>query len=274
MNASVENTRLPGQIRHHAEPAKESCVAAGSKPAADPSASASVSRSKSIGPEATAYLRHRDRRRQLRPLALPRLRRRMIDLEDPQAAGHRRAVGERIEARAQRHELPRAVARRDRQSVFGDPRARRDEPANPRTRRGRASACAQRRLRRPRRGCAAASGSGRDRTRRPAPDAPRAGARRPARSDLVGPAASSNVREPRSRCPCGEPGHDVLRSDRFAPRKRETPAIVSGTRARMGLDQASQNWPHVQVEPAQKNPGREAAGRLRHGCFLVATQKW
>ncbi len=56
----------------------------------------------------------------------------MIDLENPQAAGKRRSIGERVEPGTEHHELGGAVIDRHVEGILGNARARGNEPPKPR----------------------------------------------------------------------------------------------------------------------------------------------
>jgi hypothetical protein len=59
----------------------------------------------------------------------------MIDLEYPQALGKRRSKGERVEPGTEHHELRGAIIHRGVEGIFGNARARGNEPPHPRPRR-------------------------------------------------------------------------------------------------------------------------------------------
>ena len=56
----------------------------------------------------------------------------MIDLKDAQTVSERRAISQRIEARAEHHGWPAPSLTATVKSIFGNARARGNEPAYPR----------------------------------------------------------------------------------------------------------------------------------------------
>ncbi len=113
------------QIRHDPQPSEERLlrrIEAGGSQAVRQSFPLEIDRGESKG------VRQRDRRLS-EPLALPRLRRRMIHLEDVQVFPEGVAIGVSVEARPEHHQLANTASDRSRQGILGKTRSYGNEQA-------------------------------------------------------------------------------------------------------------------------------------------------